>query len=67
MSFGYKDVGSFGSEDAAVRWARDNNIDLQDLKTSTGSDGSVRASVRNESASDQYQDRPGGRRNGFFG
>ncbi len=66
MSFGYKDVGTFASEQDAVRWARDNNIDLQDLKTSGTSDGTVRASVRNESASGQYQDRPGGRRDGFF-
>lgn len=67
MSFNFKDVGSFSSDADAVRWARDNGIDPRDLRTSPdGPDGKVRAAVRDEANSGDWQDRPGSRRDGFF-
>lgn len=66
MSFGYKDVGNFADDAAAERWARDNNIDLQDLKTTGAADGTVRAAVRDGATDGRFQDRAGQRRDGFF-
>ena len=68
MSFGYKPVGRFASEADAIRWARDNNIDPQDVVTSPdGPDGQVRASVRDDdNPKGDWRDRPNDRRDGFF-
>lgn len=68
MTFGYKRVGRFDSDADATRWAKDNGINLSDLQTNaSGQDGAVDAYVRDDdSPSNDFRDRPGGRHTGFF-
>lgn len=63
----FEDMGDFGDDDAAERWAKRNNVDLRDVRTSKKGDG-VRLEIRRSALGDS---RPGagdlrdGRRTGW--
>lgn len=67
MSFQYEDVGEFGDRRAAEDWARRNNIDPRDLHirdTARGVEVGVNKSAHDKG--ERYNDRHGGRKDGFF-
>ncbi|PEQ10314.1 hypothetical protein B2G71_22920 [Novosphingobium sp. PC22D] len=67
MPFDYEDVGEFGSQGAAEDWAKRNGIDPRDLhfrKKGDGVDVGIRKGSPN--ADRDYDDRHGGRRDGFW-
>ena len=67
MGFSYEDVGEFGDRRAAEDWARRNNIDPRDLHyrdTARGVEVGLRKNTRNRD--DRFNDRYGGRKDGFW-
>lgn len=67
MSFGYQEIGDFGSEHDAKEWAERNNIDLRDLHFRNHGGGAVTLSVNRSALGDSNpSDLSYGRRTGYF-
>ena len=64
----FEEMGEFGSEADADRWAKRNNLAPQDVRISRKGDG-VELEVRRSALGDsggRHNDRRDGRRTGFF-
>ncbi|RSV13442.1 hypothetical protein CA236_17685 [Sphingomonas sp. ABOLG] len=64
----FEEMGEFGSEADADRWAKRNNLDPRDVRISRKGSG-VELEVRRSALGDsgaRHDDRRDGRRNGFF-
>ena len=64
----FEEMGEFGSDADADRWAKRNNIAPQDVRIRRKGDG-VELGVRRSAlggSSARHDDRRDGRRNGFF-
>ena len=64
----FEEMGEFGSDADADRWAKRNNIAPQDVRIRRTGDGvelEVRRSALGDSSA-RHDDRRDGRRNGFF-
>lgn len=64
----FEEMGEFGSDADADRWAKRNNIAPQDVRIRRKGDG-VELEVRRSALGDcsaRHDDRRDGRRNGFF-
>ena len=68
MAYDYDDKGDFPSERSAKDWALRNNVDLRDLHFRNNGDGTVNVGLRKSGnrESEDYDNRHGGRRDGFF-
>jgi hypothetical protein len=66
-NWNFRDVGSFESEADINLWARQNRISPGDLKTRKGSDGRIKAEVRESAYDGSHNDVFGGfdRRSGY--
>lgn len=63
----FQDMGDFGDDAAAERWAKRNNVDLRDIRTSRNGDG-VRLEIRRSALGDSAAGRDDlrdGRRTGW--
>ena len=63
----FQDMGDFGDDAAAERWAKRNNVDLRDIRTSRKGD-SVRLEIRRSALGDRHagsNDLRDGRRTGW--
>ena len=63
----FEEMGDFGDEAAAERWAKRNDVDLRDIRTSRRGDG-VRLEIRRSALGDtgrRDNDRRDGRRTGW--
>jgi hypothetical protein len=66
-NWSFRSIGSFKSERDVDQWARENGVDVRDIKTRRGRDGSVDADVRESAYDGSSNDIFGGydRKSGF--
>lgn len=66
--YSYRRLGTFDSESAVDLWARENRVDVRDVKTRKKSDGSIEAEVREDAYDASESDVFGGysRNTGFL-